>query len=111
MWQPRAFGVLIGWAAAIFVAIYFLSDELMNTGLLGEECIYDGLSSWNCGLMPRLVIALPNTFVYFLQLPFNYDAAWDVLGAQFTLMIVGSTIAYGLALVAVNYWVWKLNQL
>ncbi len=43
--------------------------------------------------------------------PFTYDASADWIGASSALMWTGSPIAYALATVATNYWVWKLNQL
>jgi hypothetical protein len=111
MWQPRAFGVFIGWLAAISLAVFFASDDLIKAGLFGDACKQDGLNSWNCGVVPKLVVAIPNSFVYFLKLPFVYDGTLDVLGAGFAFMVMGSSVAYGLALIALNYWVWKLNQL
>jgi hypothetical protein len=53
---------------------------------------------------------VPDSFVYFLKLPFEYDGSMDFLGAGFAWMVIGSSVAYGFALVALNYWVWKFNQ-
>lgn len=111
MWQPRALGIFIGWLAAASLAVFFLSDEMVKAGLFGESCRQYGLSSWNCGVVPKFIVWVPDSFVYFLGLPFTYDATTDILGAGFTFMVMGSSVAYGLALVALNYWVWKLNQL
>jgi len=111
MWQPRGFGVFIGWVAVASLAVFFLSDEMVKAGLFGEACKEHGLSSWSCGVVPKFVVWLPDSFVYFLKLPFVYDGSTDLLGAGFAMMAMGSTVAYALALVALNYWVWKLNQL
>lgn len=111
MWQPRVFGIFIGWVAAIALAVFFLADEMVKAGLFGDACKQYGLESWNCGALPKFVVWIPNSFVYFLKLPFIYDGGGDLLGAGFAFMVMGSTIAYGLALVALNYWLWKLNQL
>lgn len=111
MWQPRAFGIFIGWLAVASLAVFFLSDEMVKAGLFGEACRQDGLGSWNCGVIPKLVVGVPSSFVYFLKLPFIYDGNWDPLGTGFVFMVMGSSVAYGLALVALNYWIWKLNQL
>jgi len=101
----------VGWVAAIALGAAFASDEMIKSGLFGEACKADGLGSWSCGVVPKLAVAVPNTFVYFLRLPFTYYGAWDPLGAGFAVMVMGSSVAYGLALIALNYWVWKLNQL
>lgn len=111
LWKPRGFGTFIGWVAAVSLAIYFLSDQLVQAGLFGESCRLNGLDSWSCGVIPKFVVWLPNMFVYFLKLPFNYDSAYDLIGAGFMFMAMGSSVAYILALVAANYWIWKLNTL
>jgi hypothetical protein len=111
MWEPKGFGAFIGWLAAAATAVYFLSGEMVRAGFFGEACRQYGLDSFACGVVPNMVVALPNSFVYFLELPFKYDASADWIGAGFMWMAMGSSVAYGLALVAVNYWVWKLNQL
>lgn len=111
MWEPRGFGVFIGWLGAAATALHFLSGELVKAGLFGDACREHGLDSWSCGFLPKFVVWVPDTFVYFLTLPFTYDASSDLIGAGFMTMAMGSTVAYALALVAVNYWIWKLNQL
>lgn len=111
MWQPRLFGIFIGWLGATALAVFFLHDEMAKAGAFGEACKQYGLDSWSCGVVPKFVVCVPDTFVYFLQLPFTYDATADILGAGFLWMVMGSSVAYGLALVALNYWVWKLNRL
>jgi hypothetical protein len=111
LWQPRGFGALIGWVAFVSLAIYFLHDQMVQAGFFGESCRTYGLDSWSCGVIPNFVVWLPNMFVYFLRLPFNYDSSADLIGAGFMFMALGSGVAYILALVAVNYWIWKLNTL
>lgn len=111
MWQPRGFGVLVGWVAAISLAVYFLSDQMVQAGVFGESCRAYGLNSWSCGALPKLAVWVPNMFVYFLELPFKYDGTYDFIGAGFMFMTMGSSVAYGFALVAANYWIWKLNSL
>jgi hypothetical protein len=111
MWQPRLFGIFIGWLGAVSLAVFFLSDEMVKTGVFGTACKQYGLESWSCGAMPKLAVWIPNSFVHFLQLPFLYDGSTDFLGIGWMWMVMGSTVAYALALVALNYWVWKLNQL
>ncbi len=111
MWQPRALGILIGWSAAASLALYFGSDDMIKAGLFGEACKQYGVASWSCGALPNIVVWLPETFVYFLALPFTYDSSEDLLGAGFLFMAMGSSVAYAIALVAVNYWICKLNSL
>jgi hypothetical protein len=111
MWQPRLFGILTGWLALAAVAIYFLQTDMVQAGLFGESCKTYGMSSWACGVLPNLAVWTSSTFVYFLEYPFTYNAANDWIGASSALMWTGSPIAYTLALVATNYWVWKLNEL
>ena len=106
----RHFGIFIGWLAAACLAVFFVADDLVKAGVFGDACKQYGLNSWSCGVVPKLVVWLPNSFVYFLKLPFAYDGTLDLLGAGFALMVMGSSVAYGLALVAVNYWIWKLNR-
>ena len=111
MWQPRVFGIFIGWLAAVCLTVFFFSDKLIEAGLFGDSCKQYGLSSWSCGVLPKLAVWLPNTFMYFLKLPFTYDGSWDLVGAQYATMLLGSPVAYVLAFVALNYWIWKLNTL
>jgi hypothetical protein len=111
MWEPRGFGVLVGWIAAVAMAIYFMHDDMAQAGLFGQACAAHGLDSWSCGVLPKLAVWLPEMFVYFLAHPFEYDARYDWIGLDYATMWMGSPIAYALATVATNYWVWKLNQL
>ena len=111
MWEPRPLGIVIGWLAAASLAVLLLSDELVKVGAFGESCRQYGLESWNCGVAPKFFVWVPDTFIYFLTLPFTYDGSTDILGAGWAFMVMGSSVAYGFALVALNYWVWKLNQL
>ncbi len=111
MWQPRVSGIVIGWLAAASLAVFFLSDEMVKAGLFGEACKQYGLNSWSCGVLPKFIVWLPDSFVYFLKLPFTYDGSADLLGAGYVFMFMGSSVAYGFALVAMNYWIWKLNSL
>ena len=111
MWRPRLFGIFIGWLAAVSLAVYFLHDEMAKAGAFGESCKQHGLESWSCGIVPKFIIWVPGSFIYFLKLPFQYDGSADLLGAGFAWMVMGSSVAYGFALVALNYWVWKFNQL
>ncbi len=111
MWQPRVFGIFIGWLAAACLTVFFFSDKLVEAGVFGEACRQYGLSSWSCGVLPKFIVWLPNSFVYFLKLPFTYDGTFDLIGTGYLVMIVGSSVAYGLALIAANYWIWKLNAL
>ena len=111
MWQPRALGILIGWSAAASLAVYFGSNDLIKAGLFGDACKQFGLASWSCGALPKFAVWLPDTFVYFLKLPFTYDGSADFLGAGFAFMAMGSSVAYAVALVAANYWIWRLNSL
>lgn len=111
MWQPRMFGIAVGWLAVAAVAVYFLQTDMVQAGLFGESCRIFGMSSWSCGVLPNLAVGASNTFVYFIEYPFTYDASNDWIGASSALMWTGSPIAYWLAAIATNYWVWKLNQL
>lgn len=111
MWQPRLFGILTGWLAASSLGVFFFADDIVKAGLFGDACKQYGLASWSCGAMPKFAVWMPDMFVYFLKLPFTYDGSTDFLGAGFAFMAMGSSVAYALALVAVNYWVWKLNEL
>lgn len=111
MWQPRMSGIFVGWLAAASLAVFFLHDELVKAGAFGESCKEYGLDAWSCGIVPKFVVWVPDMFVYFLKLPFTYDGTMDILGAGWAFMVMGSSVAYGFALVAVNYWIWKFNQL
>lgn len=111
MWEPRVHGIAIGWLAAASLGVFLLSDELVKVGAFGESCRQYGLESWNCGVVPKFVVWVPDTFIYFLKLPFAYDGSTDILGAGWAFMVMGSSVAYSFALVAVNYWIWKFNQL
>jgi hypothetical protein len=111
MWEPRFFGIAIGWLSAIALVLHFLESDLVQAGLFGESCRLYGLGSWSCGVLPKLAVWVPDTFVYFLSLPFAYDGSQDWIGASYAMMWTGSPVAYWFATVATNYWVWKLNQL
>jgi hypothetical protein len=111
MWRPRLYGIFVGWLAAVSLAVYFLHDEMVKAGAFGEACQQHGLDSWSCGIVPKFIVWVPSSFIYFLKLPFEYDGSMDFLGAGFAWMVMGSSVAYGFALVALNYWVWKFNQL
>jgi hypothetical protein len=111
MWQPRGFGVFIGWLTLAGLAVFFFSDKLVEAGVFGEACRAYGLSSWSCGVLPRFIVWVPTTFIHFLQLPLTYDGGADMIGADYAMMWTGSAIAYAFAAVATNYWVWKLNEL
>ena len=91
----------------------FLGARLarLQAGVFGDSCKTYGMSSWACGVLPNLAVWASNTFVYFIEYPFTYDASDDWIGASSALMWTGSPIAYFFATVATNYWVWKLNQL
>ncbi len=109
MWQPRFPGIVVGWLTAAAIAVYFLHDEMAKLGVFGASCRAHGLTSWDCGALPKLAVWLPDAFVYFLMNPFSYDGAADILGAEYALMWLGSPVAYLIAFVAVNYWVWRLK--
>jgi len=111
MWQPRAFGIFAGWLMVACAAVYFLSDEMIKAGLFGEACRTYGLGSWSCGVLPKAIVALPNSLAYFLELPFTAGGNWYMLGTDYILMFVGSPLAYLFAIAAANYWIWKLNSL
>lgn len=111
MWQPRLFGAVVGWLALAAVTVYFLQTDMVQAGLFGDSCKSYGMSSWACGFLPNIAVWLSSTFVYFLELPFTYDSGSDWVGATSAIMWAGSPVAYILAAVATNYWVWKLNQL
>ena len=111
MWEPRLFGAVVGWLGLAAVAIYFLQTDIVQAGLFGDSCRVYGMSSWSCGVLPNLAVWVSNAFVYFLEYPFTYDASSDWIGASSALMWTGSPVAYFFALVATNYWVWKLNQI
>jgi hypothetical protein len=111
MWQPRFFGILTGWPAAGMLSVFFFADDVVKAGIFGDACKQYGFASWNCGAMPKLAAWVPDTFIYLLKLPLTYDSSTDFLGAGFAFMTMGSSVAYALALIAVNYWSWKLNEL
>ncbi len=110
MWQPRVFGIVVGWLAAAALAVFILSDQMVKAGLFGDACKQYGLSALSRGALPKFLVWAPDMFIYFLKLPFTYDRSTDLLDAVFLFMALGSSVAYALALVAANYWVWKLNQ-
>jgi hypothetical protein len=62
-------------------------------------------------VLPKLAVWLPDVFVYFLTHPFTYDPSADWIGIDYAMMWMGSPVAYTVAFVATNYWVWKFNQL
>lgn len=111
MWQPRAFGITVGWLVAAAVAVYFLQDDMIQAGFFGDACKNYGLASWACGVTPKMAVWLPNMFVYLITAPFGYDGSADWIGTEYATLWLFSPIAYAIALVATNYWVWKLNQL
>ncbi len=111
MWEPRGVGVAMGWIAAAAIAIYFMQEDMIRAGLFGESCALYGLESWSCGFLPKLAVWLPEMFVYFLMHPFEYDASWDWIGLDYATMWMGSPVAWWVAILATNYWVWKLNRL
>ena len=111
MWEPRGFGTVIGWLAAVGLAVFFLHEDMVRAGLFGQSCAAYGLDSWSCGLLPKLAVWVPDLFMYFLTHPFEYDGRADWLGLDYATMWMGSPVAWILAVVAANYWVWKLNRL
>jgi hypothetical protein len=111
MWEPRGLGVMIGWLTAASIGVYFMHEDMIRAGLFGESCALYGLESWSCGVLPKMAVWLPDMFVYFLTHPFEYDGSADWIGVDYATMWMGSPVAYGIALVATNYWVWKLNRL
>lgn len=111
MWEPRAFGIAVGWLTAAAVAVYFLQDDMIQLGFFGDACKNYGLASWACGVSPKMAVWLPNLFVYLITAPFGYDGSADWIGTEYATLWLFSPIAYAFALVGLNYWVWKLNQL
>ena len=111
MWELRMFGIAVGWLTAAALAVYFMHDDMIAAGLFGESCAQYGLYSWSCGALPKLAVWMPDMFVYFLTHPFTYDSSTDYIGMDYATMWMGSPVSYLVALVATNYWVWKLNRM
>ena len=111
MWEPRGLGFAIGWLTAAALGVYFMHEDMIRAGLFGDSCALYGLESWSCGVLPKMAVWLPGMFVYFLTHPFEYDGSADWIGVDYATMWMGSPVAYGIALVATNYWVWKLNRI
>ena len=111
MWQPRFFGIAIGWLTIMAVAVHFLQDDLIRYGWFGDACKLYGIGSWSCGVAPKMIFWLPNMFVYLIAEPFAYNGGNDWFGTEYVMLWTASPIAYFLALIATNYWVWKLNQM
>ena len=111
MWEPRLAGIAAGWLSVVAVAIHFLRNDIVRAGIFGDSCAQYGLYSWSCGAFPKMTVWLSDLYVYFITHPFQYDASNDWIGADYASMWMGSPVAYIVAFVALNYWVWTLNRL
>ena len=110
MWRPRGMGMMAGWLTLFTIAVYFLRDDMSRIGLFSQSCAQYGLNSWSCGVLPKMVVGLADTFVYFITHPFKYDSRTDLIGVDYATMWMGSPVSYAVAVVAANYWIWKLNS-
>ena len=114
MWQLRILGTTVGWIVVVLLVAQLLSSHLIDAAKAIGYCRHHGGTAVVCDYPTGLLLgdgSLPHLFTVAVTLPFTYRIENDEFGYALAFIIYASPIAFGLVIIAVNYWIWQVRRL